>query len=188
MKVIGIDPGRNGGVAVIIDGVPRRTFAMPVSDGPLAIDVGGLHATLHECMPCDMIAIEHVHAFPGQGVVSMFTFGATFGATVAACTLTGVPITLVSPQSWKKALRLTKRDKREAAQWCLQQWPSARHLLFSSPRSKIPHSGIADSICIGYYVSMCFKDRHDHNKGTIRHAHSDDAAARRAGVRRMQRK
>lgn len=49
-------------------------------------------------------AIEHVGSRPGQGVVSMFTFGYGFGLWEGLLTGHGIPIVRVGPQKWKHAM------------------------------------------------------------------------------------
>ena len=58
-----------------------------------------------------LAALEKVGAMPGQGVVSMFTFGHAAGAVAGVLAALEVPVTLVTPQRWKKAAGLIGTDK-----------------------------------------------------------------------------
>ena len=78
---IGIDPGINGGVAVIneaSDDQPIITFRCPKNPRDMAF-------SLISTIPTDisysniLTLVEHVHAMPRQGVVSTFTFGQNLG-------------------------------------------------------------------------------------------------------------
>ena len=78
---IGVDPGKNGGAAIInqiADHEPVITFRCPKTPRDMALS---LMATI----PVDVsyndiiILIEHVHAMPSNGVVSMFSFGQNLG-------------------------------------------------------------------------------------------------------------
>ena len=78
---VGIDPGKNGGVAVINE-VPNyeTTIAFRCPKTPLEMAY-----TLVSTIPSDvaysdvLVTVEHVHAMPKNGVVSMFSFGQNLG-------------------------------------------------------------------------------------------------------------
>jgi crossover junction endodeoxyribonuclease RuvC len=99
--VLGVDPGLSGAVAKIGRGCfevrrdfkSRRDIAFAIRD----LSQGVTHAV-----------IELVHALPGQGVCSMFSFGRSSGAADAALYLSlpeACPIEEVSPQKWQGAYR-----------------------------------------------------------------------------------
>ena len=78
---IGIDPGKNGGAAIInqiVDNEPIITFRCPKTPKDMALS---LMATIPVDVSYDniIILIEHVHAMPSNGVVSMFSFGQNLG-------------------------------------------------------------------------------------------------------------
>ena len=78
---IGIDPGKNGGVAVIneiTDHEPTITFRCPKTPKDMSLS---LMATIPVDVSYDnvLVLIEHVHAMPANGVVSMFSFGQNLG-------------------------------------------------------------------------------------------------------------
>ena len=50
--------------------------------------------------------IEKVHAMPGQGVTSMFTFGMNYGALRMALVCHGIPFEAVTPQKWQREFGL----------------------------------------------------------------------------------
>ena len=98
MKIIGIDPGTNGGIAWITGGKPC-VEKMPdtLKDlWELLRDIaseGACHAYL-----------EAVSSSPQMGVVSSFTFGRGYGNLEMALTAAGIPFTRIRPQVWQKAL------------------------------------------------------------------------------------
>lgn len=106
--VFGFDPGLKGGVAVF-DCENRRfsdVVCMPVNDD--GIDTRVLKTFLMKCIRRFperkyIAVIEKVGAMPGQGVVSMFTFGEGYGAlkSIVSSTLR-TDIVSVTPQTWKK--------------------------------------------------------------------------------------
>lgn len=67
--------------------------------------------------------IEQVHAMPGQGVSSVYTFGHAAGVVEGVTAACSIPVTLVTPQSWKKRAGLIGSDKDAARSRAIQLWP-----------------------------------------------------------------
>jgi crossover junction endodeoxyribonuclease RuvC len=106
MRIIGIDPGKSGGIAYSVDGV-FQAWPMPRTEHDIARLLNDMHfkGETH-CF------IEKVHAMPGQGVTSMFTFGRGYGFLRGCLTALKVPFEEVPPKTWQKALGcLSKGDK-----------------------------------------------------------------------------
>ena len=87
MKVIGIDPGLSGAIAILTDKKVLGLFDMPVmAEGKKnkrqlnsAQLVNIIHQNIIENEETAVV-VEQVNAMPGQGVTSMFNFGQTFEA------------------------------------------------------------------------------------------------------------
>ena len=75
MIYIGIDPGKNGGIAILSDTIPDVTVRVFSEDELLHI-CKTFRKTFNEDCKC---VLEKVNAMPGQGVVSMFNFGQNYG-------------------------------------------------------------------------------------------------------------
>jgi crossover junction endodeoxyribonuclease RuvC len=78
--------------------------------------------------------VEQVGAMPGQGVSSTFAFGKAFGIILGVLAARSVPLTLVPPVRWKRAMGVLKGSKdgcRARASQLLpaaaHQWPLRRH-------------------------------------------------------------
>ena len=108
MKILGIDPGKGGGLAVID------------SDTHEVIDVTAMPDTLadisyfierHSDAHCAYIEI--VHSMPKQGVSSTFTFGQFYGYVQMAVTCHKIRCVDVLPSKWQSALGV-KSKKNEA--------------------------------------------------------------------------
>ena len=110
MKILGIDPGLSGALALLAPGglsvfdVPTmkaRTRGREVNWPEVArwIDAAG---------HIDYALIEQVGARPGQGVSSMFKFGYVAGGLRGVVAAHFIPITMVTPQSWKRAMAVPK--------------------------------------------------------------------------------
>jgi crossover junction endodeoxyribonuclease RuvC len=119
MRVLGVDPGVTGALAML----DTDLSALVVCDMPSTlIKVGKTHRrqlsefwladTLRIYAP-DEAWIERVHALPKQGVASSFSFGLSYGLARGVLAALGVRVTLVTPNEWKRSFRLGP-DKNEA--------------------------------------------------------------------------
>lgn len=117
MRILGIDPGVTGALA-LLDG---ETMKLTVYDVPSwqvkvgrsrrsEIDVAGLCDILDICAP-DRAFIEQVGAMPGQGVTSMFRFGDAFGVLRGVVTGSRIPLEYVRPQEWQKIVRMPRGNE-----------------------------------------------------------------------------
>ena len=118
MRVLGVDPGAGGALAML----DTELEALVVCDMPTAmVRVGKAQRrqisetwvadALREYEP-DCAYIERVHAMPKQGVTSSFAFGMAYGMVRGALAALRVPVTLVTPQEWKRSFHLGP-DKNE---------------------------------------------------------------------------
>jgi len=107
--IIGIDPGAGGGVGVY-DGLQyMRVIKMPATED----DLVSFFKRAAEHNP--NIFMEKVHAMPGNGVVSMFSFGQQVGTIKTALAAAGLldRTQFITPQEWQRAIGcLTKGDKK----------------------------------------------------------------------------
>lgn len=102
---LGIDPGKNGAVAVLASN--GKVFFHEIRG-----DVRGLAEFIKEISRKYKIrkaVIEQVHAMPRQGVVSTFTFGRWVGLAEMALVMLGIPYTRVKPSVWKRKM-IDKED------------------------------------------------------------------------------
>ena len=92
MKIIGIDPGLSGAIAILENNKVLNIFDMPVmSEGKKnkrQLNSAQLVNLIKENIISKeevTVVVEQVNAMPGQGVTSMFNFGQTFGAIKGVC-------------------------------------------------------------------------------------------------------
>ena len=115
--VVGIDPGLSGAVAFL----PEPPWLPWVEDIPTvvhsksgfvknAVDAMGLARMLepYAMLGQARVFLEHVNAFPGQGVGSMFSLGMTFGTIAGVVAALRMPLQFVGPAEWKAHFKLTK--------------------------------------------------------------------------------
>ena len=140
MIYIGIDPGKNGGIAIIdSDGA----IAFPFSEDSLLIELDGI-AQEYECI----CYLEHVHAMPKQGVSSTFNFGMNFGFIQGVLKAYSIPYELVTPQKWKKEFSCTS-DKNTSIEVCKRLFPGVN--LKATERCKKDHDGMAEALLLAEY-------------------------------------
>jgi crossover junction endodeoxyribonuclease RuvC len=156
MRIIGIDPGLSGGIAVLEDSKIKEIFDMPVmSDGKK--NKRQLNSALLAQLVKDnlrdsedtVIIVEQVNAMPGQGVTSMFNFGQSFGAIKGICAALGLPIFFVRPAKWKKHFELINSSKDASRTKVIEMYPSIAEKL-----SKKKDVNKSDAILIALYYSQ----------------------------------
>jgi len=157
MKIIGIDPGLSGAIAVLKNNKVLNTFDMPVmSEGKKnkkQLNSAQLVKLLKDNIDNEnneeiSIVVEQVNAMPGQGVTSMFNFGQTFGAIKGICAAMGLPIFFVRPSKWKKYFELINSSKDSSRTKVIEMYP-----LLSDALSKKKDVNKADAILIARYFS-----------------------------------
>ncbi len=144
MLTVGIDPGLTGAVAFLRNGEYVALFDIPTTlkgSGSVKQEVepGGLKRMFLERLEGRedvAIALERVSAMPGQGSSSVFSFGDTYGCCRSVASLTGYPLYLVTPTTWKKHFGLG-RDKEESRALATRLFPGAElHLKKHADRSE----------------------------------------------------
>ena len=108
MKIIGIDPGLSGAIAVLEDNKVLGIYDMPVmAEGKKSkrqlnsaelVSIIKKHNSNNDELA---IVVEQVNAMPGQGVTSMFNFGQTFGAIKGVCAALIIHL-FCQTTKWKK--------------------------------------------------------------------------------------
>ena len=161
MRIIGIDPGLSGGIAVLDNNKVKELFDMPVMpDGKK--NKRQLNSALLAKLIKDHIEdiedtvtiVEQVNAMPGQGVTSMFNFGQTFGAIKGICAALELPIYLIRPAKWKKHFELINSSKDASRTKAIEMYPSLAQKL-----TKKKDVNKSDAILIARYFSETrFKD------------------------------
>lgn len=126
--IIGIDPGCSGAIVVLQSRAcpePIEWMRMPtLKVGKSSrVDCAAVARFLWDFNVADMAYIEQVHAMPGQGVSSSFTFGHAAGAVEGVASALMIPVTLVTPQRWKKRAGLIGTDKDSSRSQAIRRWP-----------------------------------------------------------------
>ena len=155
MKIIGIDPGLNGAIAVLQDNKVKEIFDVPVmpegKKNKRQLNSAQLVKLLKDIISDNeeiVVIVENVSAMPGQGVTSMFNFGQTFGAIKGICAALGLPIFFVRPAKWKKHFDLINSSKDASRTKAIEMYPS-----LSDQLSKKKDVNKSDAILIARFYS-----------------------------------
>jgi len=149
-RIIGIDPGKNGALALI----DTQVWTLAVIDMPKEPGKGGKDAVsptgvarLFDAALPDHVYIEDVWSSPQMGVVSSFSFGRSLGILEGACASRTI-LTKVAPAAWK-GLTKTPKDKNEARRRAMQVFPCAFDLF-----SRVKDDGRAEAALICFYAVL----------------------------------
>ena len=144
----GIDPGKNGGFAIVSKGNDEKKV-FPWDDTSF---VKFLRDLLENGEKIECVCVEKVNAMPGNGSVSMFKFGQSFGFIIGVLTALKIPFQLVPPRVWKKEFSLDN-DKQKSIETCQRLFPDVNLI---PPRCRNPHDGEAESLLLAAYASRHF--------------------------------
>ncbi len=155
MKVIGIDPGLSGAIAILENNKVINIFEIPVmSEGKKnkrQLNSALLVNLIKENINQDeevAVVVEQVNAMPGQGVTSMFNFGQTFGALKGICAALELPIFFVRPSKWKKHFELINSSKDASRTKAIEMYPQ-----LSKQLAKKKDVNKSDAILIARFFS-----------------------------------
>jgi crossover junction endodeoxyribonuclease RuvC len=149
MPHIGIDPGLNGAVAVLLDDGEVVIRDMPtIQDGTKKrLDYAALADIFDNLAKLRgvRVTIEKVHALPRDGSAGAFSFGQSYGIAIGLVAAHFMPLDFVTPQQWKKAMRCPT-DKDGARLRASSLFPQHSH---HWPLKK--HDGRAEALLIAHY-------------------------------------
>lgn len=157
MKVLGIDPGLSGALAIIDTTLDELTiFDMPIVE----VEKGGKAARyVSPQLLGELVAgrgithavVEKVSAMPGQGVTGMFSLGRSLGVVEGVLAAYEIPTTLVHPKTWQApyGLKGKKIDADGSRQIALQLFPREAALF-----ARKKDNGRADAALIARWYVM----------------------------------
>lgn len=146
-RIIGIDPGASGAIALLVGKELVSVHDMPTvtvernKAQKRQVCPAGLSLLMQQLSP-HRATVEKVGAMPGQGVSSMFSFGRSVGIIEGVLAAKQIPVTFVTPQSWQKQSGAAK-GKDGSRQRVMELFPSQAHLF-----ARIKDDGRADAVLI----------------------------------------
>ena len=161
MKVIGIDPGLSGAIAILENNKVLSIFDMPImaegKKNKRQLNSAQLVNIIKENTSKSeeiAVVVEQVNAMPGQGVTSMFNFGQTFGAIKGVCAALDLPIFFVRPSKWKKHFELINSSKDASRTKVIEMYPT-----LSAQLTKKRDVNKSDAVLIAkFYFETKLKD------------------------------
>lgn len=147
--IIGCDPGKSGALALLDNqGQLLEVIDMPVIGNiisPVLLDEVVWERMESHRARFQAAVIEDVHAMPGQGVSSSFSFGRSLGVVEGVLAAGGWAIHYVSPAKWKKQLGLSA-DKGMSRRRAIELWPAKADLF-----KRAKDDGRAEAALIGLW-------------------------------------
>lgn len=126
-RYIGIDPGKNGGIAVMgADGEVLDVVKMPGTPQDL-LDF------LEQYKDDSFCTLERVGGMPGNGGNAMFNFGKGYGHLQMALLALHIPTEDVTPNKWEKTYQLGSSGKYTKTEW--------KNRLKAKAQQMFPHLG-----------------------------------------------
>lgn len=155
MLWIGIDPGKQGAIAMI-EGNQQQITGVTICDMPL-LPNGEVNATqLHNILIrknsvlSTTCYVEKAQPMPKQGVVSVFSYGCGYGTILAILHLLYIPLQEIPASKWKKSFSLSK-DKTESVTKAIELFPSfVSERNFYTPKGRLL-DGRAEALLIAEY-------------------------------------
>ena len=144
---IGIDPGCTGALVALDGDTPIEWLIMPTLKIGTNTRVNGAKvAEFLRQFPSAHVVMELVGIMPKQGAGSAFTFGHAAGTVQGLVQGLDLPMTLATPQRWKKAAGLIGTEKDAARSTAILLWPKWREL-----DAKIKGQALADAALIARF-------------------------------------
>ena len=143
---IGIDPGKNGGYALICDNEPD---VHPWDDDAFVTWMVGVRAVAKANNQRVVAAVEKVGAMPGQGVSSTFSFGQSYGFILGVLSALEIPYQTVPPRKWKAEFGLNS-DKSKSIEVCKRLFPDVD--LLPTRRCRKDSDGMAESLLLAEFA------------------------------------
>ena len=125
MNIIAFDPGLNGGFSPVTSGgdIIASLDIPTIGEGTQRrVDAANLADLIREHGPYRLAVVEQVHAMPKNGAASMFRFGQAYGTILGVLGAIAIPVRLVTPTQWKKAMGLDSSAETSRAR-AIETWP-----------------------------------------------------------------
>lgn len=111
-KIIGIDPGKAGGIAVYSVDKGKLVAVHNMPETPT-----DLLSLLKKYSYNSVCFLERVGGLPGMAGSAMFNFGKGFGHLEMALIVCKIPTEDVTPQKWQKIFQLGTKGNKTTAEW-----------------------------------------------------------------------
>ena len=149
MKILGLDPGINGGIAKLECTVGKiiKAVAIPMPVNQKELDLAEIVKFIQGA---DYCFIERVWGFPGGSSTSLCTTCLNYGKLLALIWTERISCDELSSRTWQaKILPKGCLDTKKASiAVCQEKFPEVS---LTPGRKRKPHDGVADALCIALY-------------------------------------
>jgi hypothetical protein len=154
--ILAIDPGVTGALAFYYPKTGHvGVHDMPVVNGD--VDPRSLDVIIWNYKPQHAF-LEHVHPMPKEGVSSVWRFAAAFTTVRVVVKLRNIPLTLVSPARWKRAMGL--KGGKEGKDHCRERAIEAFPVVHQQFVRKKDH-GRAEAALLALYARDMLRGHYD---------------------------
>lgn len=159
MIVIGVDPGYAGAAVAVEEGRVRAYLDCPVfvpekGKGKKSVNAAEVARWFRKFDPrTTYVVVEHVGAMPTDGAARAFAFGEGFGIYRGVLASLEIPISLVRPGVWKRALRLSA-DKTLSRRRATDEFPGDAQLFV-----RVKDDGRAEGALLTLYYKRLLEGR-----------------------------
>lgn len=129
MRVVGIDPGLTGALALSINRRVVEVVDMPVIS---KVVQGNLVAEQLAEWGTEIVVLEDITAMP-RGSIASFSLGQSTGIVIGVVSALSHPLVRVRPAMWKRDMGLTGKDKDASRLLAAESFP---HLAEQFKRKK----------------------------------------------------
>ena len=133
LRVVGIDPGNSGALALLSD----DGGLLAVADMPVLADGTKNRVTVNAPLLADLIRrwspanafCEYVGARPTDAKVAAFAFGRCRGVIEGTLGAIGVPVAMITVPAWRRAVGLQPGATKDMARSeAIRRWPAEANL------------------------------------------------------------
>jgi crossover junction endodeoxyribonuclease RuvC len=121
MRIVGVDPGIGGALALYAEGTLFEVVDMPVFDGTAS--GAGIAHQLGMWLP-DVVVVEYVQPMPKNGSIASFSLGKNFGVVLGVAGAMSYPLVKMRPNEWKRRMGLQHKTKSASRGLATELWPT----------------------------------------------------------------
>jgi len=150
LRVLGIDVGLNGAIAIVegdrlIEVRDMPTFTVERGGkNKRMVNAAELARLIRQSAPASAY-LERLSAMPGQGVTSMFSMGQSLGVVLGILAALDIPTTTIPPRTWQRALDVPQ-GKDGSRYRAAQLFPS-----HAAQFARVKDDGRSDAVLIAAY-------------------------------------
>jgi Holliday junction resolvasome RuvABC endonuclease subunit len=157
-RIMSIDPGVSGALALICNGHLWHVEDMPLQAGGSTVSGRGVADFIKAWNP-DIVVMEAVHCNGQNGSKANWSLGHAKGTVEGVVESLRHPLVMMSPQEWKKLAGLTGKTKNDSRALAQALWPQHYDKF-----KRVKDDGRAEAALIGRsYVMKMVREHNEEN-------------------------